>query len=679
MGADNIGRIRKWLSFDGLDDYVELPDKFVQNTDEITVYIEYEFEGDGLPGMHYLFGNGGNDRTLVLGIYSRSVVSGSMQIGFDDTDSIWRSHNFYGCENIRKSQWVVGQYKKGDLRVMIEGAKREWTDLNYDMLQGVPFKYIGAGGVNSYLYKGRIYKVAVWFRYLSDDEIERVKKGEMITDGLHLWLDGDSIDEANGIWRDKSKYHNDGIIYGAEVMKNIGRINGKWLHLNSLSAYVDCGNGVSIQNVKTIITIEKFNSATQKDFSAIISKAVWTGTSTQGWVIRKHVEQMRFEVGNGTNKNSINFDITEEGIYMLAGVIDDAEGKMKAYQNGCPLNSMTLYYSEANTNLVIGRSELNSIASYFRGNVYFVATYNQALNDDEIAKIYNDWKKGMSWSKLRKKYKDDSCVLWLDPEGINEENNKWIDASKYHNDGTIYGATTVKDARPIASENINRIDGWLHFDGVNDNVQVNNTPELMSTKLTVFTLFRLLGNNGTNPNPLANAYASYHGYRFEYSSVIGVFRFIQHMGSSAVYNTGAYIDIGKTYLTTGVIDDYTLKLYINGIKKDEDTYDDMANFDNPAPVLHIGQRYDNNNTFPGNIYFIAIYREVKSDNFIKKIYNDWANGMSWSKLRRKYIDASCVLWLDPESIGDSIWYDMSKHKNNGTIYGANKVSNVGVL
>ena len=40
-------------------------------------------------------------------------------------------------------------------------------------------------------------------------------KGEMITDGLVLWYDGDSIDIENGIWHDKSGNGNDGTIYGA--------------------------------------------------------------------------------------------------------------------------------------------------------------------------------------------------------------------------------------------------------------------------------------------------------------------------------------------------------------------------------------------------------------------------------------------------------------------------------
>jgi len=61
------------------------------------------------------------------------------------------------------------------------------------------------------------YMILAYNRVLSEDEIQQIYNDpdHPPTDGLVLWLAPDSIDYANGVWRDKSGNGNDAVIYGA--------------------------------------------------------------------------------------------------------------------------------------------------------------------------------------------------------------------------------------------------------------------------------------------------------------------------------------------------------------------------------------------------------------------------------------------------------------------------------
>ena len=81
---------------------------------------------------------------------------------------------------------------------------------------------------NRYL-RGRIWFIAMWERSLSDDEIKQVydyvMKGtaNMVEDGLIFWYEGDSFNEAEGKWYDKSGNGNDGSVTEGNPYK------GSWL------------------------------------------------------------------------------------------------------------------------------------------------------------------------------------------------------------------------------------------------------------------------------------------------------------------------------------------------------------------------------------------------------------------------------------------------------------------
>lgn len=66
-------------------------------------------------------------------------------------------------------------------------------------------------------FNGYVAFIRIYNRALTEDEIlwNYYHPDDPVRDGLVLWLHYDSIDEENGLWRDKTAYHNDGTIYGA--------------------------------------------------------------------------------------------------------------------------------------------------------------------------------------------------------------------------------------------------------------------------------------------------------------------------------------------------------------------------------------------------------------------------------------------------------------------------------
>ena len=222
-----------------------------------------------------------------------------------------------------------------------------------------------------------------------------------------------------------------------------------------------------------------------------------------------------------------------------------------------------------------------------------------------------------------------------------------------------------------------RIKSWIHFDGVDDYVEVENSPNIEPQNLTVIELF--------NPKSLnrADIICKYNGYNEGWRIIWnaqGNKHFLMEInyGDSspdALYTNKSY-DLGL-HVVAFTYDHANIKNYVDGQLDGTLAETGDINYTDSA-YLTIGAR-NNTPDFPfiGNIYLIAIYNEAKSDDFIKKFYNAWQYGEDM----RKFIDSSTVLWLDGDSIDEDagLWRDVSGNGNDGTIYGAKKVSNVGVI
>jgi len=233
FGTVKYGHLRKWLHFDGVDDYAQIQNSPSLNPSSITVIAliknldysknilrlfrkENAYELEYRPLKRYIHFNRWINGTKLYNYTARGTLPDSgvifLACVYDET---WTKAKIY-CQG--QSLTVQGDEQSGALDssddpILI--AKPSWE--NYWM-------------------NANVYFIALYNRALSDAEISQMYdyvmngKGEMITDGLQLWLDGDSIDIANGIWRDKSGNGNDGTIYGAIYNSNWGEVKYGAIH-----------------------------------------------------------------------------------------------------------------------------------------------------------------------------------------------------------------------------------------------------------------------------------------------------------------------------------------------------------------------------------------------------------------------------------------------------------------
>ena len=240
--------------------------------------------------------------------------------------------------------------------------------------------------------------------------------------------------------------------------ESIRRINGKWLRFsNPEQTYVATSyNG----DWKTLIVIYKgrYSNYTNGQHNVDLCGTETYAATHKGFTVRPFTNDIEnFIFNDGETKVGVAlrpgnlFNV----IHMLATTYD---GKFfRGYVDGILKDTSDEYDNFDFNNgrsITIGKAYNSLSARYFDGDIYLFALFGDAKSDDFIKKIYNSWKNGMSWSKMRKKYKDDSCVLWYDGDSIDEANGIWKDASVQRNDGAIYRATVVKDVGEITGENV---------------------------------------------------------------------------------------------------------------------------------------------------------------------------------------------------------------------------------
>ena len=216
----------KALSFDGVDDYVYVGDSpelsgMAELTIESIVYLP-----DAPVGYKPIISkwdDATNDYSYWLGFYYRRV---HVQV-YGVADEIVRT---VADVDIGKWMHIVATWDGSDLRIFIDG-------IEHDVVKTKD----GSGSVKRTTYPVRVARyqtkylqayialVRVYNRALSDAEILYNKEHPYnpVTHGLVLWLAHDTVDEAAGVWRDKSGQGNHGTIYGAttiEMNKLAGRV-----------------------------------------------------------------------------------------------------------------------------------------------------------------------------------------------------------------------------------------------------------------------------------------------------------------------------------------------------------------------------------------------------------------------------------------------------------------------
>ena len=209
---------RRALYFDGVDDYVEVPDDpSLDLTDKISVTAWIHLRGyETYGGIVSQF-----DYSPAKWYFALDSTDGRrLRFVFYDPDGV--AHVFEGSTIIPLEEWhlVTVTYDGHRVRFYINGSlDAESEDFNTGIRSGNATTYVGK--VTTHFTNVIIALVCIYNRTLSEEEIKYnyVHWEDPIRDGLVLWLDSSSIDYENLIWHDKSGNNNDGQIHGCTLRR----------------------------------------------------------------------------------------------------------------------------------------------------------------------------------------------------------------------------------------------------------------------------------------------------------------------------------------------------------------------------------------------------------------------------------------------------------------------------
>jgi len=201
---------------------------------------------------------------------------------------------------------------------------------------------------------------------------------------------------------------------------------------------------------------------------------------------------------------------------------------------------------------------------------------------------------------------DNSCVLCLLPE----IGSKWLDCSRYRNNGTIVGAILKQG----------RYGPALWFDGVNDYVNCGNDASLNPTKaITVETWAKLdvAAADETSYFPIIRRNSAYL-LRAESKISGNKFSFFIYDGTS--WELGAYSNFQPTsgvwYHVVGTYDRQHVKIYVNGKLRGSAARTEAIQSTGTNTVVG----FWNNEYFQGFIDEVRIYNRALSAEEIKNLY-----------------------------------------------------------
>jgi len=216
------------LSFDGIDDYVEIADSPSLRCRDFTVafsiYPKVPKDIVTNPAMHIIH------KKIWSGIspWGFYISNSTRQINFVVRD-YWAGTQKGIITQIEFDKWnfVTGKYNDNVISIYLNGERKSFVSLAIQFDNTQNYNKIWIGNSNStYAVGGTIGSVFMYNVALSDSEIKQLSDNPFNPprpENLVLWLAPGSIDTSTNTWYDLSQYGNHGTIYGAQVVEEAVR------------------------------------------------------------------------------------------------------------------------------------------------------------------------------------------------------------------------------------------------------------------------------------------------------------------------------------------------------------------------------------------------------------------------------------------------------------------------
>ncbi len=383
------GKFGKALSFDGVDDYVEIPDSpSVQNYTSFTVEVLFKYNGPGpiAKGFWTLIdknptGYGYNDPYHIYitnsskEIFAR-VGNGSSEYYLDSNFQVddGKFHSVSLVYNASSNTYLL--YVDGQLRIS-KVAVSGWKPVQ----NSGPIT-IGVWPAYHDYFNGTIDEIRIYNHALSDEKIKSIyDNNTFIRDGLVAYW---RFDEGDG----QTVHDTHHIVYSSNKG---GSKYGNAISFDGVDDYVEVSDDDSL-DITNAITIEAWiKSDNITGYHAIISKAL----NPYELNIRSGHLRLELHLGDGTTyfrAETTSAWITPGVWHHVAGVRSGntitlyVDGKSKPVTYIDPQSDLSM--PKTTSPVLIGARRSGQL--YFNGTIDEVYIYNRSLNETEVNQLYHN-------------------------------------------------------------------------------------------------------------------------------------------------------------------------------------------------------------------------------------------------------------------------------------------------
>ncbi|MBU2578389.1 DUF2341 domain-containing protein, partial [Patescibacteria group bacterium] len=661
----NDGKFGKALSFDGTNDYVQVPYNSSLNIPtELTVEFWFKAPSQAVKRM---IQNGDLSGAWIINYYDSGAAT---TFGIYDGSWEWlpTTYNFtpntwYHLVITYASNKLVSYYVNGKVHTSATFTKNLPT-IDFPLTIGSE----GATGFGTTYFNGLIDEVKIYNFALTEDEVKLdYNQGKGIVMGAlssgtgntapdtaasqEYCVPGDTAACSPPVAEWKMDEKNGSIAYDSTGTGNTGTLGtgdsapawvsgkiGGGLKFDGINDYVGVPSNTSLKPTSALsfggwVKLNIVLSSQPASFPLIMDKYNLAGFSGYGILFNRGTDALFCRFGNGSALK----DISISGAGSLLGtnwnhILCTFDGNIrKIYINGVEKASTTETFTQAQNDENLYLGTYDSTMHFFNGFIDQVRIYNYARTPAQIAWDYN---RGgpVGWWKL------DEC------EGVVAH-----DSAAPSNDGAINIGATAPQTTAGSCGVGNTAAAWyngrngkynssLNFDGADDYVTVGDSDDIQPTSAVTIGAWvkadashvGVIAEQGSDANSegfgIFNCGTSFALYAGGNSGGLNEY----HKVTSTTFAAGEWYYVVGTYTTAA--SPYG-KIYVDGVEQPVTTGGDCnvpgsKNGGNAleyagTSVLNIGSRNQGTSTFfDGQIDDVRIYNYALTPLQIRQLYNE---------------------------------------------------------